>query len=86
MDKLLFSSDRSGGYGETDLYEIKLNNGVWSNPVNLGSRINSVKSEKSPFLHADGKTLFASDYFPSLGGYDIFSERFNWRVVQNLKI
>jgi len=73
---IIFSSDRSGGYGETDLYEIKLNNGVWSDPVNLGSRINSVKSEKSPFLHTDGKTLFfASDYFPSLGGYDIFFSR-----------
>lgn len=70
---IIFSSDRGGGYGETDLYEIKLNNGEWSDPVNLGSRINSVKSEKSPFLHTDGKTLFfASDYFPSLGGYDIF--------------
>jgi outer membrane protein OmpA-like peptidoglycan-associated protein len=46
---------------------------LWSKPINLGPKINSENNEKSPFLHTDGKTLFfASDNFPSLGGYDIF--------------
>jgi outer membrane protein OmpA-like peptidoglycan-associated protein len=49
---------------------------LWSKPINLGPEINSGNNEKSPFLHTDGKTLFfASDNFPSLGGYDIFYSR-----------
>ena len=74
---IIFASDREGGYGGVDLYIInKDNNGLWSKPINLGPEINSENNEKSPFLHTDGKTLFfASDNFPSLGGYDIFYSR-----------
>ena len=71
---LFFASDRDGGYGGIDLYKITKNYlGFWGEPVNLGPNINSQNNEKSPFIHPDGKTLyFASDNFPSLGGYDIF--------------
>ncbi|MEC7645879.1 MAG: OmpA family protein [Bacteroidota bacterium] len=70
---IIFSSDRSGGYGKTDLYEIKKVNDAWTHPKNLGSIINSNEHEKSPYLHTDGKTLFfASTNFPTLGGFDIF--------------
>ncbi len=74
---IIFASDREGGYGGVDLYIInKDNNGLWSKPISLGPKINSENNEKSPFLHTDGKTLFfASDNFPSLGGYDIFYSR-----------
>ena len=37
---IIFSSDRKGGYGGTDLYEIKKINNKWSDPVNLGPIIN----------------------------------------------
>ena len=76
-NSIIFASDREGGYGGVDLYIInKDNNGLWSKPINLGPEINSGNNEKSPFLHTDGKTLFfASDNFPSLGGYDIFYSR-----------
>ena len=70
---IIFSSDRRGGYGKMDLYEINYNNGQWSAPKNLGYKINSSEYEKSPYLHTDGKTLFfSSTNFPSLGGFDIF--------------
>jgi len=87
---IIFASDRDGGYGGVDLYEIRKNNfGEWSNPINLGPKINSANNEKSPFLHADGKTLFfASDNFPSLGGYDIFFSRKDslgkWQNPENI--
>ena len=76
-NSIIFASDREGGYGGVDLYLInKEANGLWSKPINLGPEINSVNNEKSPFLHTDGNTLFfASDNFPSLGGYDIFYSR-----------
>tara|TARA_B100001758_G_C18413760_1_gene617808 strand:- start:2778 stop:4694 length:1917 start_codon:yes stop_codon:yes gene_type:complete len=74
--KIVFSSDRIGGFGNSDLYEINFINGKWSDPVNLGSIINSMQHEKSPFLHADGNTLFfSSNNSPSLGGFDIFYSR-----------
>ena len=89
-DYIVFASDRDGGYGGIDLYEIhKDSYGRWSDPVNLGVRINSANNEKSPFLHTDGKTLFfASDNFPSLGGYDIFYSKKdssnNWQKPVNI--
>ena len=56
---IVFASDRKGGFGGIDLYEInKLPLGDWSEPVNLGENINSNYNEKSPFLHTDGQTLY----------------------------
>ena len=73
---IIFASDRNGGYGKMDLYEINLIDEKWTAPKNLGSNINSNEYEKSPYLHTDGKTLFfASTNFPSLGGFDVFYSR-----------
>ena len=87
---LFFASDRDGGYGGIDLYKITKNYlGLWGEPVNLGPSINSPNNEKSPFIHPDGKTLyFASDNFPSLGGYDIFISKKDslnkWQKSKNI--
>ena len=86
---IIFSSDRSGGYGKMDLYEINQINGQWSKPKNLGPTINSSEYEKSPYLHTDGRTLFfASTNFPSIGGFDIFYSKKdssgNWQNPVNI--
>ena len=86
---IIFASNRVGGYGKIDLYEINLQNGKWTDPKNLGSAINSNEHEKSPYLHTDGKTLFfASTNFPTLGGFDIFYSRKDslgfWQEPQNI--
>ena len=86
---IIFASDRSGGYGKIDLYEINLVDGEWTSPKNLGSAINSNEHEKSPYLHTDGKTLFfASTNFPALGGFDVFYSRKdssgNWQKPINI--
>ena len=86
---IIFASNRVGGYGKIDLYEINLQNGKWTDPKNLGSTINSNEHEKSPYLHTDGKTLFfASTNFPTLGGFDIFYSRKDslgfWKEPQNI--
>jgi outer membrane protein OmpA-like peptidoglycan-associated protein len=84
----LFSSERPGGVGEfhqgghffhglyegnTDIYVcIKIDSG-WGKPINLGITINTPFTERSPFLHPDGKTLyFSSDGHYGLGGLDVF--------------
>ena len=86
---IIFASDRKGGYGKIDLYETTFKNGQWSNPENLGDKINSNENEKSPYLHTDGITLFfTSQNFPTLGGYDIFYSRKdssgNWQQPKNI--
>jgi len=40
-DTLVFSSDKPGGFGETDLYYSVRKNGQWETPVNLGPKINT---------------------------------------------
>ena len=69
-----FVSDREGGFGGRDIYRVvKLPNGEWSQPQNLGPKINSEYDEDSPFIAVDNKTLyFASNGEQSMGGFDIF--------------
>ncbi len=69
-----FVSDRSGGYGGRDIYRIvKLPDGSWSEPQNVGPSINTAYDEDSPFIAVDNKTLyFASNGPLSMGGFDIF--------------
>ncbi len=71
---IIFSSERPGGYGGRDLWRsVKLPNGKWSLPVNLGPSVNTQYDEDSPFLFYDGITLyFSSNSTRSMGGYDVF--------------
>ncbi len=68
---LYFASDRPGGFGGFDIYSVKRLGRSWSQPENLGPKINSPGNEISPFFN--GKDLiFASDWHPGFGGFDIF--------------
>lgn len=71
---LYFSSDRQGGYGRKDLWVSELNeNNTWTKAINLGDVINTASDEISPFIHANGHTLFfASDGHLGMGGLDLF--------------
>ncbi len=62
---------------ERDIYVcLKKENGKWSSPIHTGKVLNSARDEYSPFLSADGKTLyFASDGHPGYGDVDIFMSR-----------
>jgi hypothetical protein len=60
---LLFQSNRPGGYGVMDLYiTYRTKNGAWSEPVNLGDKINSPFSDWGPVLSPDGKYLFFGSF------------------------
>jgi outer membrane protein OmpA-like peptidoglycan-associated protein/tetratricopeptide (TPR) repeat protein len=71
---LYFVSDRRGGVGRRDIWVSVLNeNGQWTQARNLGQPINTPYDEISPFIHANGRTLyFASNGHPGFGGFDIF--------------
>lgn len=90
-NEILFTSNRKGGYGGTDIYKShKLSNGTWSEPENLGPEINTSKNEDSPFLLANNTTLyFSSNGHLGMGGYDMFSSEFNkndstWSTPENI--
>jgi Tol biopolymer transport system component len=70
---LIFSSNRAGGSGETDLWiSRKQTDGNWSQPLNLGETINSSGNEITPFLAGEDSLYFASDGWGGKGGYEIF--------------
>jgi outer membrane protein OmpA-like peptidoglycan-associated protein len=76
---IFFTSDRKGGVGGTDIYYTKKgNNGTFGPAKLLGPQVNTPYDENSPFIHADGKTLyFSSQGHNSMGGFDIFSVTVN---------
>ena len=52
---------------------LKKPDGDWVEPFSIGSTINTVGQERSPFLHMDNETLyFSSDEHPGLGNLDVF--------------
>ncbi len=94
-DELFFSSNRPGGKGKKDIWKCKVQIGdegrlIFSNPVNLGSTINTIEDEFSPFIHPDNKTLyFSSTGHPGLGGHDVYvarrtSKNGAWSIPMNL--
>lgn len=72
--KIYFSSDRAGGYGGYDIYEVEyLESGKWSIPRNLGPNVNTTANEISPFIMSDGLTLFFSrNLSADRNDFDIF--------------
>ncbi len=57
-DYLIFQSHRSGGFGQADLYiSYKKEDGSWTNPRNLGPKINTSEFENAPSVTQDGKYL-----------------------------
>jgi hypothetical protein len=89
---LLIAAETPEGLGEKDLYvSFLIEENTWSKPKSLGKVVNSMGDEHSPYLSADGKTLFySSDGIPGYGEYDVFvSERLddswqNWTEPKNL--
>jgi Tol biopolymer transport system component len=56
---IIFSSDRPRGYGKEDLYiSYRKTDNTWTNPKNLGPKINSRDRESAPRISPDGKYLF----------------------------
>lgn len=89
---ILMTIQRQDSYGARDIYFSKrLDDKTWSEPFNLGDVVNTPADEMSPFMAADGVTL----YFSSAGhcGYgkmDVFKttrldDTFkNWSKPENL--
>ena len=90
---LIMSSELvSKGFGDNDLYVSFLQeDNTWTEPKNMGQTINTAGEDQSPYLAADGKTLYYSTTGkPGYGQADVFVSRrlddtwTNWSEPQNL--
>lgn len=86
---LLFASDRYGGNGNFDLWKAEIyTQNQFSEAVKIGDSINTPGNEISPFFDEYTNTLFfSSDWHVSLGGFDIFSAKYDGKYftsVQNM--
>jgi outer membrane protein OmpA-like peptidoglycan-associated protein len=89
---MLMSVDREDTKGGRDLYvSFAQNDSSWTEPLNLGSVINSAGEEVTPFLASDDKTLYySSNGFSGYGGNDVYvSKRLddtwtNWSEPKNM--
>ena len=58
-DMLIFSSERPGGHGGSDIYvSFLVKDGEWTEPQNLGGEVNSHSSEYGAIPSPDGRYLF----------------------------
>jgi len=75
---LVFTSNRSGGYGGFDLYYSKFSEGAWGEPVNFGPTINSEYDEYRPILLEEDvdderdMMIFSSNRPGGEGGFDLY--------------
>ena len=70
---LYFASNRPGGYGDSDLYSVEINeDGSLGMPINLGPKINTPGRETFPFIDVANGLYFSSDGHFGLGGLDVF--------------
>ncbi|MCX6352343.1 MAG: OmpA family protein [Bacteroidetes bacterium] len=76
---IYFVSNRPGGKGGMDLWSTTRDEDWnFSQPVNLGGKINTAGNEQSPYIHTDNQTLyFSSNGLPGMGAADIFIARKN---------
>ncbi len=91
---LLLALEREDGLGDLDIYVSRAfpdGSNRWSAPMNLGSDINTRGTDGTPFLAADGKTLyFSTNGRVGLGSQDMYkSERLDdswkrWSKPENL--
>jgi OOP family OmpA-OmpF porin len=90
-EAFVFSADSYSTQGAEDLYVSLLQSGKWSEPRNLGRKINTAFQEFSPSLSEDGRYLFfSSNGRKGYGSFDIFyAERLdeswvNWSEPVNM--
>jgi outer membrane protein OmpA-like peptidoglycan-associated protein len=73
---IVFTSNRPGGFGGTDLYYSINRSGKWLEPLNLGKTVNTAQDECFPFIQGDS-LFFSSNGHCGFGGLDIYETSLN---------
>ena len=71
---IYYTSNRPGGKGKCDIWKTTMTeDGVFTEPENVGEPINTSGDELAPYLHPNGMVLyFVSSGHPGMGGQDLF--------------
>jgi hypothetical protein len=82
---IIFSSDREGQFGDGDLYISyhDISSDTWSEPINMGDKINTKAQERLPGVSPDGKYLFFTRWI-SKNNHDVY-----WvsaEIINRLKV
>ncbi|MFM2269107.1 MAG: hypothetical protein RL757_2548 [Bacteroidota bacterium] len=84
---LFFVSNMEGTKGGFDIfYAERKDDGSFAAPVNLGTGINTVGDEETPY-YSNGKLYFSSTGHAGIGGFDIFQSAWNgsaWAEPKNM--
>ena len=68
---LYYVSDMKTGWGGTDIYFLRWEDGRWG-PPNALPEINTEGNEAYPFIHPNGTLYFSSNGRETLGGMDVY--------------
>ncbi len=77
-NKMVFASNRAGGFGGFDLYYSLFENGKWTEPINMGEKINTQFDEYRPILineevsNTQTMMVFSSNRSGGKGGFDLY--------------
>ncbi|WP_411030404.1 TolB family protein [Spongiimicrobium sp. 3-5] len=79
---IYFTSDRPGGFGKRDIYRAQyLGDGEFDIPINLGSEINTKKSERSTYVSPDESFLITGNTYTEERGFAVsFKENNKWQT------
>lgn len=70
---IIFTSDRAGGQGGTDLWRTVFSGGAWQTPVNLGTNVNTSSGDSLPSLcYGESRLYFVSNCPGGQGNYDVW--------------
>ena len=89
-DTLFFASDRTGGFGLSDIFfSTRSAQGSWTSPKNMGPVVNTRGSEVSPFYHPGHHVLYFSSngHLLNFGEFDIYKAyrvRGIWNEPKNI--
>lgn len=78
---MYFASDMPGSIGKSDIWKSSLVDNQWSQPINLGTIINTIEDEMFPFLF-ENSFYFSSSGHLGLGGLDVFVSNYNNNALE----
>lgn len=72
-DEAYWTSSRPGGFGKDDIWTSRRAGGEWTEPENLGPKVNGPGNEHAPIPGPDGRSLYVTATLPEgFGDEDIY--------------
>ena len=66
-----------GGIGESDIWKVTINDSKYSEPINLGNKVNTPAKENFPFITDDNILYYSTSGKQGYGGLDVYQYNFD---------